>query len=267
MISSVLRRPVISCLLLALAGNASGGDAARSADVALPPRIALIIDDLGNAADSGRRAAELPGPVACAVLPATPRARLVAELAVANGKEVLLHLPLQAEDKHAGGDPGALSLDMSRARFAELLRENLESVPHVIGVNNHRGSLLTRHPGHMQWLMQELKARNNLFFIDSYTTRHSVALQLARETGVPAARRDVFLDDTPTPEAIAAQFERLKRIARRDGSAIGIGHPHAVTLAFLEEALPRLAADGFELVRLEELLEPATGPTPVEPAP
>lgn len=218
------------------------------------PRIALIIDDLGYELEAGRRTVSLPGPVACAVLPATPRGRQLAELAAASGKEVLLHLPLQAQNHRGPADPGALLLDMNRQQFAEVFAENLASVPHAIGVNNHRGSLLTRHPGHMRWLMEELGARGDLFFVDSYTTHRSVALQLAEEAGIPAARRDVFLDAERSVTGIAAEFERLKRRARRYGSAVGIGHPYPETLAYLEEALPALEQEGFRLVSLRELL-------------
>ena len=220
------------------------------------PRIALIIDDLGYRYDAGRRAIELPGPVACAILPATPRGRELAALAADSGKEVLLHLPLQAVNPASNGDPGGLHLDMSRQQFARAFGTSLADVPQATGVNNHRGSLLTRHPGHMGWLMEELSARGELFFVDSYTTRHSVALELAREAGVPALRRDVFLDNERDPEAIARAFERLKRRARARGYAIGIGHPHAETLQFLEQALPALAAEGIELVPLGRLFAP-----------
>lgn len=218
------------------------------------PRIALIIDDLGYELTAGRRVVGLPGPVACAVLPATPRGRLLAELAAAAGKEVLLHLPLQAEDRDVDVDPGALLLDMSRDQFATAFENNLASIPHVSGVNNHRGSLLTRHPGHMRWLMEELQVRDDLFFVDSFTTHRSVAMQLAAEAGVRAAKRDVFLDAVRSPQAVAAEFERLKRLARRHGAALGIGHPYRETLDFLETALPQLEAEGFELVSLADYL-------------
>jgi len=218
------------------------------------PRVAVIIDDLGYALLAGERAINLPGPVACAVLPGTPRATRLAEKAHASGKEVLLHLPLQAEDDIDPDEPGGLRLDMSRAVFTRTLIENIEAVPHVIGINSHRGSLLTRHPGHMNWLMEEIRNRGDLFFVDSYTTAASIALKLAHESGVPAARRDVFLDPDQAPETVAREFARLKELARQNGFAIGIGHPYPATLAFLEEELPKLRSDGFELISISELI-------------
>lgn len=130
----------------------------------------------------------------------------------------------------------------------------LTTVPHAVGVNSHRGSLLTRHPGHMLWLMEEIQARDELFFVDSYTTHESVALQLAKEVGVSARKRDVFLDPDRAPETVAREFERMKRLALTRGAVIAIGHPYAATLALLERELPKLEAQGFELVTISELM-------------
>lgn len=219
------------------------------------PKIAIIIDDLGYGLAAGERAIALPGPVAFAVLPATPRGRELATLAHASGKEVLLHLPLQAMDHDGAADPGALTLEMSREDFRTAFSAAIETVPHAIGVSSHRGSLLTRHPGHMAWLMQEIHEREDLFFIDSYTTHHSVALRLANEEGVPATKRDVFLDHERSVEGVERELERLKTKALKKGHAIGIGHPFPETLDVLERELPALEAQGFELVTISDLLQ------------
>jgi polysaccharide deacetylase 2 family uncharacterized protein YibQ len=220
----------------------------------LPPRVAIIIDDLGYEMGAGRRAIDLPGPLAYAILPATPRGKELARLAQERGKEVLLHLPLEAAVAEARAETGAILLDMSRAAFGDAFSRAMDSVPNAVGVSSHRGSLLTRHPGHMSWLMAEISTRDGLFFIDSYTTHHSVALQIARESGVPATRRDVFLDHVPSTERILKELERLKKLARKRGSAVAIGHPYPETLEVLEAALPALAEEGIELVPLSHLI-------------
>jgi polysaccharide deacetylase 2 family uncharacterized protein YibQ len=106
----------------------------------------------------------------------------------------------------------------------------------------------------MLWLMQEIRARKDLFVVDSYTTAHSVALQMASEAGVSAVRRDVFLDPDSSPETVVRQFERMKRLARKRGAVVAIGHPYPSTLALLERELPRLGEQGIELVTISELL-------------
>lgn len=221
------------------------------------PRIAIIIDDLGYALVAGERAIALPGPLAFAVLPGAPRSNDFARKVHATGRDVLLHLPLQAQRDDGKAEPQSLLLDMSREQFRRALTENIESVPHIVGINTHRGSLLTRHPGHMRWLMDEIVARDDLFFVDSYTTARSIALRIARESGVPAVKRDVFLDPDRSPQTLAREFARLKDIARRRGYAVGIGHPYPATLEFLEVALPALPGDGYDLVSIRELVEGA----------
>jgi len=218
------------------------------------PRIAIIIDDLGYQLDAGRRAIALPGPVACAILPGAPRARQLAHAAYDSGKEVLLHLPMQAVETEERVEETRMTLDMSRGNFAAIFETAFDSVPHAIGINNHRGSLLTRHPGHMQWLMEELLARDGLFFVDSFTTHESVALQIASEAGVSAMKRDVFLDPDQSAATLQHEFERLKSLATRRGQAVAIGHPYAATLAMLERELPQLAEQGFDLVAVSELV-------------
>ena len=243
---SALYLPGAACAgLLLLAAMSQAAD---------KPRIAIIIDDLGHRQGIGERVIALPGPVVCAILPGTPRAGALARQANVYRKEVLVHLPMEAANYHGRTEAGMLSLDMEREELVAALDAALAAVPNAIGVNNHRGSLLTRHPGHMQWLMQELHARAPLFFVDSYTTHHSIALRIAAGNGVLAIKRDVFLDADPAPERIRAELQRLKSIARERGSAVGIGHPHEATLAVLEEQLPILATEGLELVPISELV-------------
>jgi len=240
-------RACAAALALIIAAQAAAEPAAR---------IAIIIDDLGYGLEAGERTIALPGPVACAILPDAPRSTALATAANEHGKEVLLHLPLQAVNYDGPIEPGAIMLDTSREGLSQTVSQAFESVPFAVGVNGHRGSLITRHPGHMRWLMEDLRQRDGLFFVDSYTTHLSVAMQIARETGVRAIRRDVFLDPDAEPGTVEREFERLKLLARERGSAVAIGHPHPLTLEFLERELPGLVEDGIELVRLSELIEP-----------
>lgn len=217
------------------------------------PAISIIIDDLGNLESRDSRAVRLPGAITYAFLPHTPHARSLAKLAHKLRKEVMLHLPMQAMQHNLLG-PGGMTLDMTKQEFIHQLQSNLASVPYVVGINNHMGSLLTQHPGHMAWLMEEIRKRDNLYFVDSYTTKTSVVRQLANEHWVPNVRRDVFLDDDRDPLKIKSEFMRLIETAKRNGIALGIGHPYPETLAMLETELPALKAQGIELVPVSKLL-------------
>ncbi len=217
------------------------------------PVISIIIDDMGHRLQDGNRALELPGAVTYAFLPHAPHARKMAEQAHASGKEVMLHLPMDAHEGEKLG-PGGLSLHMTQQQFQDALASSLASVPHVVGLNNHMGSLLTRHPGAMDWLMEDVRQRGDLFFVDSRTTSLTVAEKLAREHQIPSAGRDIFLDNVREPKYIREQFQQLIRRAKIRGKAIGIGHPFPETIATLAEELEKLEESGVKLVFISETI-------------
>lgn len=218
------------------------------------PAISIIIDDLGQQLTAGERAVALPGAVTYAFLPFTSHATHLAELAHQQKKEVMVHMPMQAIGENNLGK-GGLTLDMSQQHFLSTLKENLNAVPHISGINNHMGSLLTQHPCYMNWLMAVLSERNDLFFVDSRTTEHTVAYQMATEYKIPSINRNVFLDNIRSEAAISRQFDRLIKLAKRNGTAVAIGHPYPETIAFLEKKIPILEQQGITLIKTSALIK------------
>ncbi|NKB38826.1 MAG: divergent polysaccharide deacetylase family protein [Gammaproteobacteria bacterium] len=217
--------------------------------------ISIVIDDIGYRLHEDLRAIGLPGQVAFAIMPHSPHAGQMSALANELGKDVLLHLPMQAtsDDKNRFLGPGALTLQMTHSEFIQVLDSSLRSVPHASGVNNHMGSLLTRHPGHMAWLMESLKSRNK-YYLDSVTSNRSVAINVAREMALPHLRRDVFLDNIQNDEKIETQFDELISIAKRKGYAIAIGHPYPETMSVLSRKLLLLDKIGVKLISPRDML-------------
>ena len=221
------------------------------------PTISIIIDDLGYRQKEDLRALALPGPVAYAILPQAPLTEKMSLIAAQKGKDILLHQPMQAMEKNKYLSPGALTLNMTHEEFIQTLNINIHAVPNLIGVNNHMGSLLTRHPGHMQWLMETLKL-NGQFYVDSLTSDDSVAAELAKENDIPYLTRDIFLDNKQSPDYIRGQFMELIKIAKQNGSALAIGHPHATTIEVLSQLLQNVNQYGVKLIGLKSLLNKRT---------
>lgn len=217
--------------------------------------ISIIIDDLGYDYARGKQVLRLPAPVTLSILPETPHARKLSREAAARGHEVMLHLPMQAVAVHHPAETGALTIDTLESEFKSTLVRYLETYPEAAGINNHMGSLLTRHPGHMAWLMQTLAMRDGLYFVDSRTTDKTVAATIAAEYAIPHTSRNVFLDNEPTEKAIRAQLWRLARMAKREGQALAIGHPHPATIRVLKQMLPQLEAKGFEIVPVSRYIQ------------
>lgn len=234
-------------ILLLLACSASAGPA--------QPVISIIIDDIGYRHVDDRQAMTLPGPVAYAIMPHSPHALEMSKLAGQAGKDIILHMPMEAveEDKNRFLGPGALRHDMDETQFISTLIYNLRAVPNIIGVNNHMGSLISADQERMGWLMAYLDVRN-IFYLDSMTTGASVAAQAARKENVPYMRRDVFLDNSTRPEDIDNQFDELITIAKRKGSAIAIGHPHPQTISALAEKLEKLDEYGVRLIGIKDMV-------------
>jgi polysaccharide deacetylase 2 family uncharacterized protein YibQ len=116
------------------------------------------------------------------------------------------------------------------------------------------GSKFTAYADGMNMVMDELQQRH-LFFLDSRTSAESVGKKIAEEKGLPTIGRDVFLDDTQTPDAIHAQLLETERLARRRGYAVAIGHPHATTMDVMPGWIEEARKEGFELVPLKDLIK------------
>ncbi len=218
--------------------NAATDSAGKGAQD-LRPRVALIIDDMGYHQQIGRRLLALDLNLTFSFLPQAPYTKKQEELAWEKGHDVLLHLPMQAHGAAWDPGPGALYLKYSTPRIQALVEEDLQSVPHAIGSNNHMGSSFTENRAAMHAVLAVLKKRG-LFFVDSYTTAASIGLAEARRMAVPSARRHVFLDNIQDKKKICRQLDSLVLLAMKKGWAIGIGHPHQATLEALTDCGKRI---------------------------
>ena len=217
------------------------------------PAVSIIIDDLGYSLDQARHAMSLPVEVTFSILPFTRYSLTIARHAGDQGREYMLHLPMES-DHGINNDPGMLKVSMHKDTFLRSLQNNLNAIRGYAGINNHKGSALTANSEKMDVVLQALAARPGVFFVDSKTTAQSITQSLAARHGVPYASRSIFLDVDRNMEKIAQQFERLVRIAVRDGSAIGIAHPHPETLTALTKLLQNNESRRYRLVNVGDLL-------------
>jgi hypothetical protein len=218
------------------------------------PKLAIILDDLGNDREAAEAVFALRYPLTISVLPYHPYSTEISEEAQRHGLGVMLHLPMRAIANETP-ESHQLEAGMSSEAVARELNGMLESVPTADGVNNHEGSLATTDAKLMGELMPLLKQRD-LFFVDSRTTAATVAFDEAERAGVRSGFRNVpFLDDVQDVAAIRKELELAMRGAKEKGAAIAIGHPHAETLQALKEELPRAEAEGVRLVLVSELVK------------
>jgi hypothetical protein len=219
-----------------------------------PGSLAIIIDDMGSSVDEARTLLAIGQPVTFSIIPGLPKARAVAEAAQARGGEVMLHLPMQPKDyPQRRLEDNGLLLAASDAELNQRIDQYLREVPFAVGANNHMGSGFTESSEKMRTVLTALKGRG-FFYVDSMTTARSVGYSLARQLGMEAATRNVFLDNVQEVRAIRDQLEKAAELARKKGSAIAIGHPHPATLQALAAAMPQLARDGITFVYASEVV-------------
>ena len=216
--------------------------------------VAVIIDDVGHSKPAARPFIEMDYPVALSILPGRTFSRDLAAEAAQRGKTILLHLPMEPEGyPEIDPGPGAILLSQSREEIREVLERDLASIPGVVGINNHMGSRATTDPMVMEAVL-DLINKKELFFIDSRTSPETIALKLAREMGIPSARRDVFLDNIPTPIAIDARTDELLDLVEKRGWAIGIGHANIETANALERMAKKVSQRNIQWISLESLI-------------
>ncbi len=216
----------------------------------VPPHIGICIDDSGQVNPTSSttpiyKMLRLGFPLTFAVMPYQSYTDATANEVYARGSEVILHEPMAAvsvPNPGAGGITDAMTLDQVRTTVAT----NLDNLPHVVGMNNHMGSLITQQTDKMTVCMEELKARN-LFFYDSRTITTTVGYDVAMANGLLTAERDLFIDDTVEGTKARVRSFAVQALYAPEVPWMAIGHVRANTADGLAQIVPELQAMGVEI--------------------
>ena len=224
------------------------------------PQVAIVIDDLGLDWARFRSTNRLPMPVTLAFLPYGPDAQAMVNASDPR-HEVMLHLPMEPHRRKHDAGPDRVPAYGQHA-IEGALATNLSKLSGYRGVNNHTGSLVTETRAAMETVLTELDEAG-LYFLDSRTSIHSVAVPAGRTTGATVLEADLFLDGNFGRGGVAhvtRQLEILAATARAQGSAIAIGHPYPETLEALNAWAASEEGQGFRFVTTGELAGPPAPP-------
>jgi polysaccharide deacetylase 2 family uncharacterized protein YibQ len=222
------------------------------------PMITIILDDVGVAPQHAEMAVALPAPIVLSIMTYAKNASALAEEAHAKGHEIMVHMPMQPMNAAINPGPNALDTDMAADELRRRIDWGLGRFKGYVGFNNHMGSRFTQDAAGMRVVLEEAK-RRGLLFLDSKTIAGSVGDKLAAEMGVIHIARDIFLDDDMSEAAVARQLAAAEAVARRQGYAVAIGHPHPGTIAVLKRWLPEAKAKGFAIVPLTTIIKKREG--------
>jgi hypothetical protein len=220
------------------------------------PAIAIVIDDLGADVIDTHRAIGLPKEVSLSFLPYAETSPALARAGLRAGHQILVHVPMEPDGRTDPG-PMALLTGLSSSENIARLDWALARIPGYSGINNHEGSRFTADRHALVPVIEHLADRH-VFFLDSRTAPNTQVVPLARAFGVASDGRDVFLDDVQTADAINAELAQTERIAREQGTAIAIGHPHGVTMDVLTKWTAGAASRGIELITASEAIRRKT---------
>jgi polysaccharide deacetylase 2 family uncharacterized protein YibQ len=215
--------------------------------------VALCVDDFGffhNSLVKDFLAIDIP--LTISVIPGLKYSEKISREAAEAGKDMLCHLPMEAESGEGdGGEIPLIRASMKASEIEKALTKALETTPGAVGINNHMGSKATADRRVMETVLRICHARG-LYFFDSLTTPHSVVRKVAKELGVPEARNDLFIDggSGETRE----NMKKLLSIATRKGAAIGIIHVKSESLEDLRWMIDEARKEGIDFVKISELI-------------
>ena len=218
------------------------------------PKIAIVLDDMGVDQRRSRIATQLKGPLTLSYLTYARDLAHQTQQARTAGHELMLHVPMEPSSSDVDPGPNVLLSGVPTSETIAALKWGLEQFSGFIGINNHMGSRFTSNLEGMRTVMQELKKRE-LVFLDSVTSGSTKGQIAANQIGVPFIARNIFLDHIDDINEIKNRLSDVKRLAKKQGYAIAIGHPRDATLKALKSWLEENDMDNFQLVPISALIQ------------
>lgn len=161
----------------------------------------------------------------------------------------MIHFPLEATAFN-NEETSTLHVNDSYEKIEKRVAKIRKLYPNAIYTNNHTGSKFTSNEEAMDKLFRALK-KYNFIFVDSRTTSKSVGKKMAKKYNMPYIARNVFLDNEQDFNYIQGQLKKAIAIAKKNGFAIAICHPHPATIKTLKES--KHLVDGLEMIHLNKL--------------
>ena len=197
------------------------------------PKIAIVIDDVSSQAQKDA-ILSMGYKITMAFFPPTsghPDSARIAQ----NLPFYMIHFPMQASPKFKSPETNTLNITDSYETIENRVKQLRAWYPNAVYTNNHTGSVFTENDEAMDKLFRALK-KYNFIFVDSRTSGKSVAKKYAQKYNMPYIVRNIFIDNEENYQYIQNQLKQAIEIAKKQGYAIAIGHPHSVTLKVLRDS-------------------------------
>jgi uncharacterized protein len=197
------------------------------------PKLVILIDDVSTKAQKDK-ILNIGYTVNMAFLPPTKAHKDSASLAQSLPFH-MIHFPMQASSAFKGEEIDTLRVTDSYETIEKRVKQLRAWYPNAIYTNNHTGSVFTENEEAVDKLFRALK-KYNFIFVDSRTSAKSVIKKYAKKYDMPYIVRNTFIDNERDYKSIQTQLKKAIEIAKKQGYAIAIGHPHNITLQVLKES-------------------------------
>ncbi len=217
-------------------------------------RIAVVVGGLGLSQTGTQRAIrELPGEVTLAFAASGNSLPRWMQEARRDGHEILLQMPLEPFD-YPQNDPGPFTLrtDMSEAQNLAELHGAMARLTNYTGIVNFMGGRFLSDADALEPVMRDIASRG-LLFLDDGSTAQSLSGTLAGAIEAPHAFADLQLDADLSEAAVLKKLDELERIARRNGTAIGIASAFDESVDAIRKWCEEAETRGVEIVGVASL--------------
>ena len=219
-------------------------------------RIALVVGGLGLSQTGTQKAIrDLPGEVTLGFATAGNSLQRWMQEARRSGHEILLQLPMEPFD-YPANDPGpnALRVGLGEKKNLAELHRNLAEITNYTGVMNYLGGRFLSDADALEPVMRDLGKRG-LLFLDDGTSAQSLSGKLAGAFDVPHGFADLTLDSELSRNAILKKLDELERIARRNGTAIGVASAFDESVGAIASWIGEAQGRGIEIVGVSALVK------------
>lgn len=218
-------------------------------------RIAIVVGGLGLSQTGTQKAIkELPPEVTLGFAATGNSLQRWMQESRREGHEVLLQIPFEPFG-YPGTDPGPDTLLVSDPAKINLerLHRSMAKITNYTGVMNYLGARFMADDKALEPVLRDVGQRGLLFLDDGSSAQSRTGI-IAKAVSTPIGFADLQLDDQVNDAAILRKLDDLERIARRNGSAIGVASAFDESVAAISKWSVEAAARGIEIVGVSALV-------------
>jgi len=218
-------------------------------------RIAIVVGGLGLSQTGTQKAIkELPPEVTLGFAATGNSLQRWMQEGRREGHEILLQIPFEPFG-YPSTDPGPDTLLVSDPAKINLerLHRSMAKITNYTGVMNYLGARFMADDKALEPVLRDVGQRGLLFLDDGSSAQSRTGI-IAKAVSTPIGFADLQLDDQVNDAAILRKLDDLERIARRNGSAIGVASAFDESVAAISKWSVEAAARGIEIVGVSALV-------------